>query len=368
MSYLLSVCIPTRNRQRYCAEVLSILSRFKNANLEVCVMDNSDTDELASIVSNLRDQRVRYCYDASVKSSSRNMSDCLAMAEGDFVCMIGDDDLILPQIFDLCDFMWETDSLAGVGSHIPEYIWFDSENRRSCELKIVPPRKCPKDFEIFATGISVVETLLRQGVVGYQEFRLPRVYHGVVRRSLIETILLDGTYFFGLSPDIFSSVGMAFSVDKLVVSEDPISVAGACPSSTTIAMYKNEHSGAYTDIPHLIGRENYPWRPEVPRIYSVPTIWADSALQAVVAFGPTKLSSEFNVTDHLCDLISSFPQARACLADSEAWSQLIAPSWLRVWVWWSKRIWNRLVRKLLYTQRATIIHCESMKTVLSVFE
>lgn len=342
----LSICIATRNRQFYCKEVIVLLLENRDQNFEICVSDNSDTPSLQGFIEELNDSRVNYSYDGKTKSSSQNMSDSIHMSSGGYICMIGDDDLVLPAIFDLCRFMEEKSIDAGVGQFIPEYIWEDERNNRSKELKIVKPRLSRRI--VLGSRKNEILSLFQGGIVGYQEYQLPRVYHGVVKRSVLEKIYNGQTYFHGLSPDIFSTVGLSFFCKNLVVWEAPITVGGACPLSTTGQAYRGEHSGSFSDIPHLIGREDYNWSSEIPKVYAVSTIWSDSALQACRAFGKHNYIRSFSIDRHLCDLISAEAGSiRESIINTQYTASSI-PGKMQVRIWWLKRLVVRMVNKILF--------------------
>src|SRR5690606_19449563 len=104
-----------------------------------------------------------------------------------------------------------------------------------------------------------------------------------------------GNYYGALSPDIFSVVSLSLIVTKHAVLDYPVSIAGVCATSTTSDQIKGKHSGDLKDMPHLKNRkEPYIWDKLVPEIYSVPTTWADSGLNALNAMGRSDLRKNFN--------------------------------------------------------------------------
>ena len=47
MSYLLSVVIPTKNRGYYCLEAVKQILALNYPEVQICIQDNSDTDQLS---------------------------------------------------------------------------------------------------------------------------------------------------------------------------------------------------------------------------------------------------------------------------------------------------------------------------------
>ncbi len=92
MQPLLSICIPTYNRQKFLKKTLDHLIPQLNEKVEVIVFDNASTDEtpqflqtLLGIVSVVRQQKNI--------GADRNMMDCLQGGSGKYIWLLCDDDL-----------------------------------------------------------------------------------------------------------------------------------------------------------------------------------------------------------------------------------------------------------------------------------
>jgi glycosyltransferase involved in cell wall biosynthesis len=96
----LSVCIPTYNRAvhlRNCLQSIASNRGASAADFEVCVSDNCSTDDTAEVVRRAQqDVPIRYHRNASNLGIPRNFLNVVRMAEGEFVWLVGDDDLLLP--------------------------------------------------------------------------------------------------------------------------------------------------------------------------------------------------------------------------------------------------------------------------------
>lgn len=96
----LSICIPTYNRAKHLANCLNSIIQCKlNSNLQfqVCVSDNHSTDETESVVRAAQSKiEIKYCKNSSNLGIPKNFLNVVSMAEGDFVWLIGDDDLLMP--------------------------------------------------------------------------------------------------------------------------------------------------------------------------------------------------------------------------------------------------------------------------------
>ena len=78
--YLLSVIIPTKNRQYYCLNsVKQILSCYGN-RVEIVVQDNSDDDSLGAEIDALRAENVIYHYQGGILSFVDNFDIAIGLS------------------------------------------------------------------------------------------------------------------------------------------------------------------------------------------------------------------------------------------------------------------------------------------------
>jgi len=96
----LSVCIPTYNRAAHLANCLNsiILSNSQtDLQFQVCVSDNNSNDETEKVVRHAQSIiDIKYHKNSSNLGIPRNFLNVVSMADGDFVWLIGDDDLLMP--------------------------------------------------------------------------------------------------------------------------------------------------------------------------------------------------------------------------------------------------------------------------------
>ncbi len=290
---LLSIAIPTKNRQYYCEYAIKTILSYKQDNFELIIQDNSDDDSLAKFVSTIEDERLKYFYVAQPLASNKNMDLSIGKCTGDYVCMIGDDDVVLPEIFEVVEYMQKNQIDSVCTAYIPKYGWPNKDLNINGKLAI-SKLKNRKKYD-FIDIKSRLDKLFRGGIVDYAQYFLPRAYHGIVKREKLEAIKQKvGCYFGGLSPDIYSTISLSVLVDKHAVVDMAISIGGYCPQSTAAQSLGRGHMGELKDAPHLKYKEDYQWDKLVPRFYSVQTIWAESAIKAARDFGLDDLVSKFN--------------------------------------------------------------------------
>jgi abequosyltransferase len=96
----ISLTIPTWNRAPFLAELLeSVMPQRGDAeDVELLISDNGSTDETAAVVRGFeaRGLRCRYVRNATNVGADGNFLQCLNLARGQYVWVMGDDDVLLP--------------------------------------------------------------------------------------------------------------------------------------------------------------------------------------------------------------------------------------------------------------------------------
>lgn len=96
----LSICIPTYNRAAHLANCLNsiiLCNSQSDFKFQVCISDNSSTDDTEEIVRRAQSAiNIKYHKNETNLGMTRNFLNVVSMADGDFVWMIGDDDLLIP--------------------------------------------------------------------------------------------------------------------------------------------------------------------------------------------------------------------------------------------------------------------------------
>jgi glycosyltransferase involved in cell wall biosynthesis len=277
MKPLLSIAIATKNRVPYCINTIETILNYKSTNFELVIQDNTDTVELGEYVkNNFYDPRLVYNYIPPPFSSIDNFNAVLSLCTGKYVCLLGDDDGILDNIFDVVEWANENKIDSICPKMFINYMWpNDNSNGR-----LVFPNSSLNLW--YNKPYNNLQKLVNDGVLLYTKFNLPKLYHGIIKKSKLNEIKTrTGYYLGGLSPDIYSCVALAGIVQKHVVLDFPVTIAGACPASTTVDNTKGTHSGNLENAPHFRNRNGYMWDSHVPQYYSVQTIWADSALHSI---------------------------------------------------------------------------------------
>lgn len=306
MKPLLSIIIATKNRVPYCINSIETILSNANDDFELIVQDNTDTVELKDYVStNLRDKRLIYNYTPPPFSSIDNFNTALELATGEYVCLIGDDDGICSTVFEVVKWAKSNHIDSVCPKVFVDFYWPDAFYSGSKGYVFIP---------YYSNSIhrlnpqNRIEDVLKDGIIDYMKFNLPKLYHGLVKKSCLDAIkAINGYYIGGLSPDIYTAVSLSFFVKNHVVIDFPITISGACKVSTTVAGLNGGHSGLLSEAPHFRDRGFYEWDKRIPKYYSVQTIWAESALSAIVDLNLAVNFDTFNLARMVAKSIAITP-------------------------------------------------------------
>ncbi len=280
MSKLLSIIIPTRNRQIYCIESIQSILPDIDDRCEIVIQDNSSNNYLEGLVEALNNSNIIYKYNSTPKSFIDNFEEAVSLSTGKYFIILGDDDSTTKDIIPIVEWMDKEGIESLSSSFVVDYIWpNDKIDKFSTGYLSIP------DYKGGSRSVDVdnnLKELIKNGFLAYQTFNLPRTYHGIIKRSRIEQVKkIGGRYFGGLTPDIYSTVALACVIKNHVIIDYPFSIAGACPASATANATIGGHAGELKDAPHFNHRGDYEWESTIPRYYSVETIWAETAIKAL---------------------------------------------------------------------------------------
>lgn len=290
---LLSIVIPTRNRYLYLKSCLmSLRSVYNNADVEIIITDNSspkeDLNPLLDTFSN-----IKYTYTNKPISQVENFESALSMVTGKYVTMIGDDDGLCGVLLDVVQYM-EQNGIDALNAPFVTYYWPDVVSKsRSNDFsgKIF--------FKSYSYSISRIEAsteitkCLNLGATSL--CNLPRMYYGIIRKDVLNRVKsLTGEYFPGPSPDMANAFSAAMFVNKFVYFDAPLFIAGNSAKSAAGMGLAGKHVSEIEGNPQLPKDCHFQWTPLVPKYWSGPTIWAESAAQVMLKSKRNDLKNRMN--------------------------------------------------------------------------
>lgn len=281
---LLSVIIPTANRQEYArAAVKTLLSVCPEA--EIVVSDASDSPTLEDMIKGLDGgTNVIFAHSGTNISVIDNFEFALGKSTGEYVVFIGDDDCVGPHIMDVAKWAKtnQVDTVTCYGNTFTCcYYWPGVQSKYfgdaySAKLLVWPISGAARRIDPLAETKACLRNL------GAGLGLMPRAYHGLVSRRTIDAVKSKyGQLFGGVSPDIFSATLISSIANSCWHIDYPFVLPGASPKSTAgLGAARTDRSDLYSN-PHITPFKDLVWDPLIPEFYHPTTVWSYSFKQAV---------------------------------------------------------------------------------------
>lgn len=163
---LVSIVLPSHNRERYLREAVESVLRQTYRHWELVVVDDGSTDGTAAYLSGLADARLRVVSRRSCGGAARARNEGLRAASGSHVAFLDSDDLWMPgklrrQI---------TDLLAKRGCRW-SYTYFQRIDGEGCEIRLPPgKRRHASQGWIFEDLLRVVAWVATPTVIAERGF------------------------------------------------------------------------------------------------------------------------------------------------------------------------------------------------------
>lgn len=165
----LSICIPTYNRAAHLANCLNsiiLCNSQSDFKFQVCISDNSSTDGTEEIVRRAQAAiDIKYHKNETNLGMTGNFLNVVSMADGDFVWMIGDDDLLIPNA--IAELYRLIESHPGV-----DFFYVNSFHLNTEYLKNYPS---PFDTVNLPENMSPFSTWTAAGEMNFLELIDPRI-------------------------------------------------------------------------------------------------------------------------------------------------------------------------------------------------
>ncbi len=282
---LLSIIIPTKDRYETLIPVIETILKINSKDFELVIQDNSeDTSKIDLFLERVKDVRLKYFHLTERLSQTGNSDKAVLNSTGDFVCFIGDDDGVMPYIVDVVRWMKENNTLILKGVK-PHYSWpgMPTTSTSGSKNGVLVNNKHYTYINKKIRSNDALNFTLSKG--GTSMKLMPCLYHGIVARKVLQKIYKQcGTFFPGPSPDMANAVALTQVENFYVLVNIPIVISGKSNSSIGGQGVKHNHVNHIDNVAHLPLETSKNWNDIIPKYWTGPTIWAESALKSLEAF------------------------------------------------------------------------------------
>lgn len=295
-NYLVSVVIPTHNRSQYAIFCIKSLLDIQSEQLQIVVHDTSnDKGELSAWATAQTDTRLVYVHWPERLSMTENHERAVALAQGEYVCLIGDDDSVSQRIIDVA----QGAKSRGITLLTPKikasYFWPDFKTRVFGNAHAGKAYLAKFNGTLATQDAHLnLQQALQQACQGTDT--LPKLYHGLVHRTVLaQTKAKHGALFFGTSPDMSIAIGLATQGGQFHTLDFPFTIPGGAGGSNTGRSATGSHKGKLENDPHMLPFKNLNWPAVLPRFFSVETVWAHAAWETLNSTNNTNWLDQFNL-------------------------------------------------------------------------
>ncbi|NLI35983.1 MAG: glycosyltransferase [Bacteroidales bacterium] len=291
MKPLLSIVVPTKDRYVYLRSLVRLIDSFKSNDIELVLQDN--TKDNSSILEFLKNySNIVYNHTPKQITVTQNSDDAVNNSHGKYVCFIGDDDGVTKHIL-RCVMLMEEKNIDVVVPSDLSYFWPSYISKSTGNISGTLSYK-PYDFSLKKTGINkVLKEILYKGFV--DRGRLPLLYHGIVKRSVLDNIYAQiGTYFPGQSPDIANGVALCFTAKSYYRINAPIIISGASAMHGGGIRKMKRGYAEIDNLPFLSSDAKAKWEKKLPKIWCGQTVWCESAVKALRCMGHKEMVKDVN--------------------------------------------------------------------------
>lgn len=284
MSYLLSIAVPTKDRYEYLKPLITLIKSFNSDHIELIIQDNTNNNvEIAEYIKRHNYKHLRYFHTPEQISVSQNCDLAVLNSTGEYVCLLGDDDGVSGHIVSAVKWM-KRNEIDVLKTAFNTYKWPSFSFSRIAKLAGV---LMTSFYDRKSYEINPSTQLIKMLKTGGSKFRyLPKLYHGIAKRSTLDKIYeIGNTYFPGASPDVANAVALSFVTNKFVFLNFPVIIPG---NGNRTGGDVQKHKGLcarISDIPFLPKNTEENWEKFIPKLWSCETIIPESACKALTYMG-----------------------------------------------------------------------------------
>ena len=296
MKTILSIVVPTKNRYFYLKFLVRYFHSISSSEIELVLHDNSDlgaNKDFVNFLDSINDPRVKYYYHEESVSQTENCDYAVSKALGEYVTMLGDDDIFSKYLIKYVE-QWSRNEIDAILPTKGIYIWPDVKPRLyKDKLSGVFRTSNITGVINYIKPLALPDMVMKTG--GTQILNLPRVYHGIVRKNILDQVYEEsGSYFPGPSPDMANAIALCKYVKKYITIDIPLIVSGQGYLSAGGKGAIGEHFGEIAKIDQLPKDTSSNWTKGVPFYWSGNTIYAESALKSLKKMNMKEFISKFN--------------------------------------------------------------------------
>lgn len=236
----ITVAIPTiAGREKYLEPCVKTCTTQDFDDFDILVSDNSVDCSARGVVSEFRDSRIKYISPPEYMPMSRHWDFVLSQVTGDVVCIIGDDDGLMPGSIRRASQLIAESPGRIIHHSLSNYFWPDYVTSAY--------RNSIVNFHQLGCTVSAISgSEVLRGLCGGRLRYVdgPMVYHNFVPIILLRQLTRNGVFFRRSSPDVYSAVALAANVESFISTQECLTLSGQGARANGASVVHNGMDGS----------------------------------------------------------------------------------------------------------------------------
>jgi glycosyltransferase involved in cell wall biosynthesis len=228
-----SILLPTRNRLEYLKLAVESVRRQDLADWQLVISDNCSEQDIEGYLSSIDDSRIVYQRTERPLAVTENWNRALALSEGKYIIMLGDDDALLPGYLSRMNELtreFDDPDLIYTKALLFTYPGVD-EAYPTGSLRVYG---CAEFFRGASAPFVLDHIRALEVVKAAMSFRLRYDFNAqlaLTSRRLIDKLRPYGHFYQSAFPDYYSMNAAFLNATRIVVDPAPTIVIGVTPKS-----------------------------------------------------------------------------------------------------------------------------------------
>lgn len=302
---ILSIVIPTKDRYKYLIQLVKLIDSYNLEETEIVIEDNSDDNSIWVDFTNSSKIKVpiRYNHIKGQISVRKNSENGIFHSTGEYVCTIGDDDAVMPNIEECANWMRDNniDSLRQKTEITYKWPAYNDEFNKKIVggyLSYDPSKSITEIVDSKRAVIDVIKS-------GFSSLgHCPCYYHGIVARKTLDKLYgIGGSFIPGPSPDMANAVALSFVADKFCITDIPFVISGGSEYQGGKSSKVRSWVLPLSQVPFISDEDKSKWDKRLPYIWAAPTVWPESGLKGLEYVGRKDLERYVDFNDLIARIL-----------------------------------------------------------------
>jgi len=245
-----SVLLPTKDRLEYLKFTIESVLKQDYDDWELVISDNASRENIGEYITSLNEPRIKYSRSKEALTITESWNRSLELSSGEYVIMLGDDDILLKNYFQLAEKLlnrFHQPDLIYTNAFLYAYPNTLPGRPQGVFVSFGSTDAMPKHEEPYLLAQSTKLALVQQMMNFHATFG-SNMQHGLIHRPLIEKIKKQGNgkFFHSPYPDIYAMCALFMESTRTIVYPKEMVVIGITPKSHGYYLFNSREKEALT--------------------------------------------------------------------------------------------------------------------------